>query len=98
MQLERNDPKLVKPALANLQQATRREPDNGFAWEQLAIAYGRDGQLGMSSLSSAEAALARGNKNEARLQAQRAEKSLPTGSPGWLRAQDIKDTARPSRD
>jgi predicted Zn-dependent protease len=98
VQLERNKPELVKPAIDNLQLATRREPNNGFAWEQIAIAYGRDGQYGMSSLSSAEAALARGNKPEARNQALRAEKALPRGSPGWLRSQDIKDAARPARE
>lgn len=97
VQLERNDAKFVKPAIANLQFATRREPDNAFAWDQLAIGYGRDGQYGMAALSSAESALARGNNAEARAQALRAEKSLKTGSPGWLRAQDIKDTARPRR-
>jgi predicted Zn-dependent protease len=95
VQLERDDPKLVKPAISNLQSATRREPSNAFAWDQLAIGYGRDGQIGMSVLSSAEAALARGNKREARNQVARAEKSLSRGSPGWLRAQDIKDAARP---
>jgi predicted Zn-dependent protease len=98
VQLERDDSKLVKPAIDNLQRATRREFANSFAWDQLAIAYGRDGQLGMSALSSAEAALARGDKRGARNQIARAEKSLPRGSPGWLRAQDIKDTARRTPD
>lgn len=98
VQLERGDQKLVKPAIDNLQRATRREYANSFAWEQLAIAYGRDGQFGMSALSSAEAALARGDKREARNQVARAEKGLPRGSPGWLRAQDIKDAARRTRD
>jgi predicted Zn-dependent protease len=98
VQLERNTPALVKPALNNLQLATRREPNNGFAWDQLAVAYGRDGQFGMSAVASAEAALARGNKRDAREYALRAEKMLPRGSPGWLRSQDIKDAARPTRD
>lgn len=98
VQLERNDPALVKPAVDNLQRATRREPYNGFAWDQLAIAYGRDGQFGMSAVASAEAALARGNKPDARNYALRAEKLLPRGSPGWLRSQDIKDAARPIRE
>jgi predicted Zn-dependent protease len=97
-QLERNDPALVKGAVDNLQRSTRREPNNSFAWDQLAIAYGRDGQFGMSAVSSAEAALSRGNKHDARNYALRAEKLLPRGSPGWLRSQDIKDAARPSRE
>jgi predicted Zn-dependent protease len=97
VQLERNDQSLVKPAINNLQSATRRESTNGFAWDQLAIAYGRDAQLGMSALSSAEAAISRGDKRSARNYVARAEKALPRGSPGWLRAQDIKDAARPTR-
>ncbi|HTI85999.1 MAG TPA: M48 family metalloprotease [Alphaproteobacteria bacterium] len=96
--LERNDPKLVKPAIDNLQMATRRETTNAFAWDQLAIGYGRDGQYGMSALASAEASMARNDKRGARTYVARAEKDLPRGSPGWLRAQDIKDAARPTRD
>ena len=96
--IERNDPALNKEAINNLRRATQREPLNAFAWSQLAIAYGRDEQLGMSALSSAEAALARGNKREARLQGARAEKLLPRGSPGWIRLQDIQSAARKSDD
>ena len=96
--IERADPALNKEAITHLRRATQREPLNAFAWSQLAIAYGRDDQLGMSALSSAEAALARGNKREARLQAARAEKMLPRGSPGWIRLQDIQAAARKDDD
>jgi len=96
--IERNEPALNTEAITHLRLATQREPLNGFAWSQLAIAYGRDGQLGMSALSQAEAALARGNKREARLQAARAEKMLPRGSPGWLRLQDLQVAARKDDD
>lgn len=92
--IERNDPTLNREAIVHLRRATQREPLNAFAWSQLAIAYGRDDQLGMSALSSAEAALARGNKREARLQSARAEKLLPRGTPGWIRLQDIQAAAR----
>lgn len=96
--IERGDPALNKEAITQLRRATQREPLNSFAWSQLAIAYGRDDQLGMSALSSAEAALARGNKREARLQGARAEKLLPRGSPGWIRLQDIQAAARKDDD
>ena len=96
--IERNDPALNKQAIVNLQRATRREPLNGFAWSQLAIAYGRDEQLGMSALAQAEAALARNNKREAWAQATRADKMLERGSGGWLRAQDIIAAARRTDD
>jgi predicted Zn-dependent protease len=96
--IERNDPKLNKEAIIHLQRATQREPLDGFAWSQLAIAYGRDGQLGMSSLAQAEAALARNNKREAWIQANRAQKQFEKGSRGWLRSQDIIATARQRDD
>jgi predicted Zn-dependent protease len=96
--IERNDPKLNKEAIIHLQRATQREPLDGFAWSQLAIAYGRDGQLGMSSLAQAEAALARNNKREAWIQANRAQKQFEKGSRGWLRSQDIIATARQKDD
>lgn len=92
--IERNDPVLNKEAIGHLQRATQREPLNGFAWQQLAIAYGRDEQFGMSALAQAEAAMTRNNKREARLQGGRAEKLLPRGSRGWLRAQDLLAAAR----
>ncbi|HEY4136431.1 MAG TPA: M48 family metalloprotease [Alphaproteobacteria bacterium] len=97
-QIERDDPALNTDAINNLRRATQREPLNAFAWSELAIAYGRDNQLGMSALSSAEAALARGNKREARLQGARAEKLLVRGSPGWIRLQDLQAAARRDED
>jgi predicted Zn-dependent protease len=96
--IERNDPALNKEAILNLQRATRREPLNSFAWSQLAIAYGRDEQLGMSSLAQAEAALSRNNKREAWIQATRASKYFDRGTRGWVRAQDIIDAARRKDD
>ena len=96
--IERNDPALNKEAIVHLQRATRREPLNSFAWSQLAIAYGRDNQLGMSSLAQAEAALSRNNKREAWIQATRAQKQFDQGTRGWLRAQDIITAARQKDD
>ncbi len=94
VQLERNDPALVNEALVHLKEATRLEAENAFAWSQLAVAYGRDGRIGMSALALAEAALARGNKVEARRQAKRAAKLLERGSSAWLRAQDIEHATK----
>jgi predicted Zn-dependent protease len=93
-QLETERQDLAKPALANLEEVVRREPRNGFAWHELAIAYGRTDQLGMSALALSESALARNNPVEAKEQADRAIKILPENSPAWLRAQDIKSTAK----
>src|ERR1044072_6410418 len=86
VQLETEDQRYVKLAVGNLEFAARMQSNDPDVWRLLAIAYGRDNQLGMSALAQAEEALAGGNKPEARLQARRALKSLPSGSPGWLRA------------
>ena len=93
-QLELEQPELLRPALANLEEVVRREPRNSFAWRLLGIAYGRDGQLGMAALALAESALARGDRPEARYQAERAIRQLPENTPAWLRAQDILRAAK----
>jgi predicted Zn-dependent protease len=83
----------TRSAIGHLEEAIRREPQYSMAWQQLAIAYGRDGQLGQSAMASAERFLLEGNARDARGQAERAQRMLPTGSPSWLRAQDIIDQA-----
>ncbi len=88
-QIDTEDPARNKEARSNLEEVTRMEPRNSGAWRLLSIAYGRDGQIPMAALALAEAAMARGNKPEARSQADRALQQLPEGSPAWLRAQDI---------
>ncbi|MQA65825.1 MAG: M48 family metalloprotease [Alphaproteobacteria bacterium] len=93
-QIERNDPALNKEAVENLLFTTQAEPYYAFGWDQLAIAYGRDGQLGMSALAQAEGALVRGRKKDALSHAARAEKRLDKGSAAWLRLQDIKRVAK----
>ena len=92
-----DDPALTKEAIIHLEEAVRIDRDLTGAWGQLAIAYGRDGQLGMSSLSSAEQAMGGGRLGDARGHATRAERLLPVGSPGHLRAQDILSAAKPRR-
>jgi len=93
VQLETEQQEYVKPAIGNLEFASRMEANDPTTWQLLAVAYGRDGQLGMSALAQAEQAMASGNKKEARLQARRALKGLPAGSMGWLRANDIVSAA-----
>jgi predicted Zn-dependent protease len=89
VQLETEQQDYVKPAIVNLEFAARMESNDPTNWQLLAVAYGRDGQLPMSALAQSEQAMASGNKKEARLQARRALKGLPSGSAGWLRANDI---------
>jgi predicted Zn-dependent protease len=98
VQIELNDPKLVKPALANLIASINADDTNPVAWRLAATAYGLDNQMGMSSLSGAEYNLRIGRLVDAKGQAQRASRLLPRGSPGWLRAQDIENETKNIRE
>ncbi|WP_341705476.1 M48 family metalloprotease [Ferrovibrio sp.] len=84
-------------AIAILRDVTRREPDNSGAWQQLAVAYGRSGDIGMASLASAERYLVLGELRDAQGQAERATRLMKEGEPGWLRAQDIIAVAKDQR-
>ena len=97
VQIELNRADMIRPALANLQQALRIDRAVPIAWRLAAIAYGRDGQLGQSALASAEHASYTGRPQDARRMAERAQRLLKKGSPGWLRAADILNTIKPRR-
>jgi predicted Zn-dependent protease len=90
VQIEADKPELNKRALANLKEAVRFEDQNGTAWHFLAVAYGRENDIGMSSLSLAEEAMTQGDKKLAEQQATRAALLLKPGTPGRLRAEDLK--------
>ncbi|MHA1567323.1 MAG: M48 family metalloprotease [Alphaproteobacteria bacterium] len=90
IQLEMNDPTLLDAAKGNLEQALRIEPQLGGAWRQLAIANGRLGEIGQMALAQAELSALIGDRSAAKAHAERAERELPLGSPGWLRAQDLQ--------
>lgn len=83
-------------AIRELRLALQREPEAADGYRQLAIAYGRKNDRGQADLSAAQASLYDGDLATARGLARRAQGSLPTGSPGWLRAEDIVNQ-RPSR-
>src|SRR5207244_5596622 len=76
-------------AISLLKIAMQREPDAPDLYAQLAMAYGRKGDLADADLASAQAALARGDGKTARELAARAKTRFPTGSPGWVKADDI---------
>jgi predicted Zn-dependent protease len=84
-----NNPKLAEEAVALLRTAIVREPEAPQAYSQLAMAYGRKGDLANADLASAKAAFARGDLKTARQLATRAKTRLPIGSPAWVRADDI---------
>lgn len=93
VQIETNDPALARKALLHLTETLRYEPGNAFAWRLTAIAHGRNGDVGLTALALAEAALARGHSQKARQQAVRAQSILDRNSASWLRASDIEQEA-----
>ncbi len=92
--IEQQNDALTRQAIPHLQAALDQEPRNGFAWRQLGIAYGRLNQLGESSLALAEEAIIRGRNKDAIRLAERAQKMLKSGTPDWIRAEDIVNQAK----
>jgi predicted Zn-dependent protease len=87
--IETGDPALNKRAIAYLNDASRAEGRDSQVWHFLAVAYGRDNQIGMAALSLAEQALADGRKKDAIQQANRAQHLLARNSSSYARAEDI---------
>jgi predicted Zn-dependent protease len=90
-----NQTEYAGEAVELLRAALREEPDTPAAYEQLAMAYGRKGDLAQADLASAQAAFARGDVKTARQLAARAKTRLPVGSPAWVRADDIVSVKMP---
>ncbi len=84
-----NDARSAEEAIPLLRTALSREPESSDAYAQLAMAYGRKGDLAQADLAAAQAAYMRGDAKTARLLASRAKTRLPVGSPAWVRADDI---------
>ena len=77
-----------------LRAAVGRDRENPFAWYQLGVVYAQRGDMPRAQLASAEQQIMTGRPREALHNARAAEYSLPTGSPDWIRAQDIALQAR----
>ncbi len=77
-----------------LRAAVGRDRYNPFAWYQLGVVYAARGDMPRARLASAEQQVMSGQFPLALRSAQAAEAGLPTGSPDWLRAQDISMQAR----
>jgi predicted Zn-dependent protease len=91
--IESGDPALNKRAIAYLNDASREEGRDSHIWRFLAIAYGRDNQIGMAALSLAEEALANGRKKAAVQEAVRAQRLLARNTAAYARAEDIQREA-----
>jgi predicted Zn-dependent protease len=97
-QVETGRAELLQPALENLRVAVRLDPEMRDAWRLLTIVNGRLGNQGDLALSQAEYTLLGGDVKAALALAERAVEILPTGAPGWLRAQDIVSEANRQLD
>jgi predicted Zn-dependent protease len=84
-----NAPKSADEAVTLLRTALAHEPESVDGYLQLAMAYGRKGDLAQADLASALAAFMRGDNPTARQLAARAKTRFPIGSPGWVKADDI---------
>ena len=89
VQIELNRPDLLDSTIANLNEALRVDRFDSLAWRLAATAYGRKGEMGLSSWALAEHNVLIGRHRDAKALAERAMRKLKTGSPAWLRAQDI---------
>ena len=89
--LEFNDRESVKKALMHLKEGLRIDQSLPLAWKLTANAYNKLGKNGHSALAIAEYNLLKGQRRLANSQARRSLKILKSGSPQWLRAQDIKN-------
>ena len=90
--IEKNQSQGDEKAIVHLRQVLALEKETPLPWRLLAIAYGRQGKRGLSSLALAEEALVDSKPKIALLQAKRARHALPPG-PDKLRATDIQALA-----
>jgi predicted Zn-dependent protease len=95
--VESNNPAHLDEAISVLQAAVNQDSEAVDGFAQLAMAYGRKGDLPHADLSSAQAAFLRGDLRLARMLADRAKSRFPVGSPGWVKADDIS-SYKPRRD
>lgn len=86
----------AEEAVGLLRHAVDRDPEVPGAYTQLAMAYGRKGDLANADLASAQAAFTNGDLVTARQLASRAKSRLPVGSPAWVRADDIVNVKPPN--
>ena len=91
-----NNAKLADEAVTLLRTALAREPEIPEAYSQLAMAFGRKGDLAQADLASAQAAFTRSDYKTARELASRAKTRFAVGSPGWVKADDIASFKPPA--
>lgn len=89
VELEIGTPDMLERAVEHFRTVHRLDGANAFTWRQLGIAYGRLGNMGMSSLALAEGELRTGQLPNARYHAGRAVELLKKGTSAHLQAEDV---------
>jgi len=79
----------TEEAIPLLQAALARDPDNAFAWRELASARDLRGEQGLAELASAEQNFAIGDYRASINFAERARRTLQRNTPSYQRANDI---------
>lgn len=79
-----------------LRDALIKEPNNSFAWQQLAIALEKQGHRAEAELATAEAAYHIRDYQRAHIFARRALEDLPRGTSDARRANDIRNVTDPA--
>jgi predicted Zn-dependent protease len=97
-QLGNESPENARAALESLRVAARTESDTVQLHALRAQAYGKLGDIPKAELSTAEAAIRRGDRELAVQKAKVALRSLKQNSPEWLRANDILTYAQNAKD
>ena len=92
--VQTEDRKNFAEAKQVLKTAVSRDNQNPFAWYQLGIIYDREGDISRAALATAERNNLEDKPRLALASAEAAMKGIPTGSPDWLRAQDIAMVSR----
>jgi predicted Zn-dependent protease len=90
------DKAVLDESIGLLRRASANDPGNATAFNLLGTALARKGEQPQAEAAIAQGRFAEGNIKEAQVFAKRAIKHLPTGSPDWLRADDIIKYKQPN--
>lgn len=94
--LVRDEPGDVEAAENALRDALIAEPNNAFAWTQLAIVFEKQNNRPMAQVATAEAAYNIGNYPRAHAFASRALQQLTLNTPAYRQASDIRNATDPA--
>lgn len=94
--LTRADEGDLQMAETALRDALIAEPNNAFAWTQLAIVFEQQDNRPMAQVATAEAAYNIGNYPRAYSFAERAIRELTPNTPAWRQASDIRNATDPA--